>query len=100
MGSRTTVRDLPERAGVSNAIVSNVINDKGKVSESTRKVLWEAIEAVDYPPNASAKEAANENGNSIILSSSDRNRNSEGQIVDVFVEKDVKGIVINPLLAP
>ncbi len=129
MGSRTTIRDVAERAGVSNATVSNVINEKGKVSESTRKDVLEAIEALNYRPNASAQrklqssgpksiglvvkemhnpyfadvviaaqEKANEEDYSIMLSSSEGNRDTEGQIVDLFVEKDVDGIVINPLL--
>lgn len=129
MGSRTTIRDVAERAGVSNATVSNVINDKGKVSESTRKSVLEAIEALNYRPNASAQrrlqqsgpksigvvikevhnpyfadvivavqEKANEEGYSIMFSSSEGKHDMEGQIIDLFVEKDVDGIIINPLL--
>lgn len=129
MGSRTTIRDVAERAGVSNATVSNVINEKGKVSESTRKAVLEAIEALNYRPNASAQrklqssgpksigivvkemhnpyfadvvisaqEKAAEEGYSIMLASSEGERDTEGQIVDLFVEKDIDGIVINPLL--
>jgi len=129
MGSRTTIRDVAEWAGVSNATVSNVINDKGKVSESTRKEVLEAIEALNYRPNASAQrklqsrgpksiglvikeihnpyfadvivgaqEKAREEGYAIMLSSSEGKRDAEGQIVDLLVEKDVDGIIINPLL--
>ena len=129
MGSRTTIRDVAERAGVSNATVSNVINEKGKVSESTRKTVLEAIDALNYRPNASAQrklqsggpksiglvvkeihnpyfadvivaaqEKANEKGYSIILSSSEGTHDKEGRIVDLLVEKDVDGIIINPLL--
>lgn len=128
MGSRTTIRDVAEWAGVSNATVSNVINDKGKVSESTRKDVLEAIEALNYRPNASAQrklqsrgpksigivikeihnpyfaevivgaqEKAQEEGYAIMLSSSEGHRDTEGQVVDLFVEKDVDGIIINPL---
>ncbi len=131
MGSRPTIRDVAERADVSNATVSNVINEKGKVSESTRKDVLEAIEALNYRPNASAQrklqsngpksiglvvkemhnpyfadvtiaaqERATEEGYSVMLASSEGDRATEGQIVDLFVEKDVDGIVINPLLDP
>lgn len=62
MGSRPTIRDVAERAGVSNATVSNVINEKGKVSESTRKDVLEAIEALNYRPNASAQRNLQSNG--------------------------------------
>lgn len=129
MGSRTTIRDVAERAGVSNATVSNVINEKGKVSESTRKTVLEAIDALNYRPNASAQrklqsggpksiglivkeihnpyfadvivaaqQMADEKGYSIILASSEGVREQEGRIVDLLVEKDVDGIIINPLL--
>lgn len=129
MGSETTIKDVAEYAGVSNATVSNVINDKGKVSESTRKTVRRAIEELNYRPNASAQrrlqkssqksigvvvkeihnpyfadvivgaqEKAQELGYSLMLSSSEGGRDTEGQIVDLFVEKDVDGIIINPLL--
>jgi len=129
MGSRTTIRDVAEWAGVSNATVSNVINEKGKVSESTRKDVLEAIEALNYRPNASAQRKlqsrgpksiglvikeihnpyfadvivgaqrkANEEGYAIVLSSSEGKHDTEGRIVDLLVEKDVDGMIINPLL--
>lgn len=129
MGSRTTIKDVAEYAGVSNATVSNVINDKGKVSESTRRTVLRAIEKLNYRPNASAQrrlqqssqksiglvvkeihnpyfadvivgaqQKANEEGYALMLSSSEGARDTEGQVVDLFVEKDVDGIIINPLL--
>lgn len=129
MASRTTIKDVAEHAGVSNATVSNVINDKGKVSESTRRAVLDSIEKLNYRPSASAQrrlqqssqksiglvvkeihnpyfadvivgaqEKANEKGYALMLSSSEGLRDTEGRIVDLFVEKDVNGIVINPLL--
>lgn len=129
MGSRTTIRDVAEWAGVSSATVSNVINNKGKVSESTRKKVRNAIEELNYRPNASAQrnlqqspqksiglvvkeihnpyfadvivaaqQAANEQGYSLMISSSEGTRDTEQSIVELFVEKDVDGIIINPLL--
>jgi LacI family transcriptional regulator/LacI family repressor for deo operon, udp, cdd, tsx, nupC, and nupG len=129
MGSKTTIKDVAERAGVSSATVSNVINDKGKVSESTRKTVLQAVEELNYRPNASAQrrlqkgarksiglvvkeihnpyfadvtvgvqEKAEENGYEIMLSSSEGRRKTERGIVEMFVEKDVDGIIINPLL--
>lgn len=62
MGSRTTIRDVAEWAGVSNATVSNVINEKGKVSESTRKEVLEAIEELNYRPKASAQRKLRSSG--------------------------------------
>ncbi|PEN08904.1 LacI family transcriptional regulator [Longimonas halophila] len=129
MGSKTTIKDVAERAGVSSATVSNVMNDKGKVSESTRKTVLKAVEALNYRPNASAQrrlqkgtrssiglvvkeihnpyfadvtvgvqKKAEEEGYEIMLSSSEGRRETERGIVELFVEKDVDGIIINPLL--
>ena len=129
MGSKTTIKDVAERAGVSSATVSNVINDKGKVSESTRKTVLQAIEELNYRPNASAQrrlqhgarnsvglivkeirnpyfadimiaaqDAAGEEGYEVMLGSSEGDRETEKGIVELFVEKDVDGIIINPLL--
>lgn len=129
MGSKTTIRDVAEWAGVSSATVSNVINNKGKVSESTRKKVRNAIQELNYRPNASAQRnlqqspqrsigvvvkeihnpyfadvivgaqrAANEKGYSLMISSSEGTRDTEEAIVELFVEKDVDGIIINPLL--
>lgn len=129
MGSKTTIKDVAERAGVSSATVSNVINDKGKVSEGTRRKVLEAIEELNYRPNASAQRRlqkssrksigliikelhnpyfadviigaqnrANEKGYSTMVSTSEGQRMMEKNVVDLFVEKDVDGIIINPLL--
>lgn len=129
MGSQTTIKDVAERAGVSSATVSNVINDKGKVSESTRKEVLQAVDDLNYRPNASAQrrlqkgvrnsiglvvkeihnpyfadvmtavqKKAGEEGYEIMLSSSEGRRETERGIVEMFVEKDVDGIIINPLL--
>lgn len=129
MGSRPTIRDVAEWAGVSNATVSNVINDKGKVSEETRNKVRSAIQELNYRPTASAQrnlkkssqksigvvikeihnpyfadvivgaqERVNENGYSLMISTSEGARDTEKSIVDLFVEKDVDGLIINPLL--
>ena len=53
--AKVTISDVAGVAGVSNATVSNVINDKGKVSASTRRAVLQAIEQLNYRPNASAQ---------------------------------------------
>lgn len=125
---RITIKDVADAAGVSSATVSNVINDKGKVSESTRRIVLDAIEQLNYRPNASAQRryqhasktiglvvkeihnpyfadvivgaqaAAESNGYELIVASSEGRRETEDRVVDVFIAKDVTGIVINPLL--
>jgi LacI family transcriptional regulator len=125
---RVTIKDVAEKAGVSSATVSNVINDKGKVSESTRRMVLDVIDELNFRPNASAQrryqdahksiglvikeihnpyfanvivgaqEAAESQGYELIVASSEGRRDSEDRIVDLFVAKDVSGIIINPLL--
>lgn len=50
-----TIRDVAKSAGVSVATVSRVINEKGYVHEDTVKQVKQAIEELQYKPNAVAK---------------------------------------------
>lgn len=50
-----TIRDVARRAGVSIATVSATLNDRGPVSEQTRRKVWDAAKAVGYSPNAVAR---------------------------------------------
>lgn len=52
---KVTISDVAEEAGVSNATVSAVLNDKGTVKESTRRRVEQAIEKLNYRPSASAR---------------------------------------------
>lgn len=45
-----TIYDVSEKAGVSVATVSRVLNNPGKVSEKTRKAVQAVIEELDYKP--------------------------------------------------
>lgn len=53
--SRTTLRDVAVRAGVSYQTVSNVINNHTKMTEGTRQTVLEAMLALDYEPNHAAR---------------------------------------------
>lgn len=50
-----TMKEIAERAGVSMATVSYVLNDTGNVSEKTRKLILEIIHKEGYTPNRIAK---------------------------------------------
>lgn len=50
-----TIREVAKLAGVSVATVSRVLNEKGYVHEDTVKQVKEAIEKLQYKPNAVAK---------------------------------------------
>src|SRR3954453_22472015 len=50
-----TLQDVARLAGVTGATVSNVVNNKGTVSQKTRKRVEAAIEALGYQPNLIAR---------------------------------------------
>lgn len=50
-----TIYDVSEKAGVSIATVSRVLNGSDNVSEQTRQKVLAVIEACDYTPNAFAR---------------------------------------------
>jgi DNA-binding LacI/PurR family transcriptional regulator len=52
---RQTIRDVSDRAGVSVATVSNVLNAPHLVAPQTRTKVMEAIEALGYRPNRAAR---------------------------------------------
>jgi LacI family transcriptional regulator len=51
---RATIQSVAERAGVSIATVSNVLNSNGRVGADSRKRVLEAIEALAYRRNSLA----------------------------------------------
>lgn len=50
-----TIYDISQKAGVSTATVSRVLNGSGNVSPSTQKKVMDIIEEFDYIPNAFAR---------------------------------------------
>ena len=62
-----TMLDVSRRAGVSKATVSRVLNGSGQVKESTRQIVFKALQALDYRPNFLARSLANRTSNSIGL---------------------------------
>ena len=60
-----TIYQVSERAGVSLATVSRVINNNAKVSEKTRKKVEAAMAELGYRPNASARSLASNRSDSV-----------------------------------
>ncbi len=60
-----TIRDVAQRAGVSQSTVSLVINDRTNVSPDTRRRVLVAIEDMEYYPRHSARHLALAKGGSI-----------------------------------
>ena len=53
-GSMATIKSVAERAGVSIASVSRVINGAAARGDTEERV-WKAIKALDYQPNSAAR---------------------------------------------
>ena len=62
-----TINDVSKLAGVSKATVSRVINDKGKIKDSTREIVFKAMKSLNYKPNSLAQALATKTSNSIGL---------------------------------
>lgn len=58
-GLDPTIKDVAQRAGVSIATVSRVLNDSSTVRPSTAQKVTEAMDALGYPYGSPAGEAAN-----------------------------------------
>ncbi len=50
-----TMKDVAEQAGVSVATVSRVLNHQGPINAETQKAVEDAIRALDYEPNLTAR---------------------------------------------
>ncbi|WP_307893944.1 LacI family DNA-binding transcriptional regulator [Bacillus swezeyi] len=50
-----TMKEIAEKANVSVATVSYVLNENGNISEETKKRVWEVVKELNYRPNHIAK---------------------------------------------
>ncbi len=122
-----TIRDVAERAGVSVATVSHVINGTRKVAPETAERVRRAMEELDYHPNAvarslrtrktqvigvvvsditnpffatlvrGAEDAALEAGYSIFVCNSDETLEKENRYVQVLRRRRVDGMLLAPV---
>jgi len=120
----TTILDVAEHAGVSPTTVSHVINDTRYVSKETRARVLEAIDALNYRPNILARslrrrkthtlgilipDNANpffaemargiedtvfDEGYTVLLGNSDGDPEKELRYLDLFINKQVDGVVL------
>lgn len=60
-----TIYDVSERAGVSLATVSRVMNKNARVSDKTKEKVLRAMDELGYRPNAIAKGLASNRSNSV-----------------------------------
>lgn len=119
-----TIRDVAEKAGVSVTTVSRTLNNRGYISQETRKKIADAIEALNYSPNQLARSLFSAKtqvigivvpsichpffsqitqmveqrlfhlGYHVLLCTTEGNPGQESQIFDILRQKRVDGIII------
>lgn len=122
-----SVRDVAKKAGVSVGTVSNVLNNPDKVSEKSVAKVQNAIDLLGFVRNDAARqlragksrsiglvvldvrnpffaevargteEAAEEHGLSVLFANSDENLDREKNLLVLFEEQRVAGILVSPL---
>lgn len=118
------IRNVAERAGVSISTVSRVLNDSGPASIKTREAVLRAISETGFRPNTIGRKlktaksrtvgvlvpslknpifadavqgierAAEQNGYSILLTSSNYAPEKEVEAVEVFLSNRVEGLIV------
>lgn len=87
---RVTITQVAEKAGVTIATVSHVINGTAPISEETKKRVRSAIEELNYIPNATAKALRSKKKYTIGLMIPNLNNNFHSKVTSVFVEEAYK----------
>lgn len=121
---KPTIYDVAEKAGVSIATVSKVLNNTGRISERTKKKVNDVMDELEYQPSSVAtaltgkktftigvlvpdianpffaevaralENNARETGYSIILCSTDYQREREQDYLELLYKKQVDGVII------
>jgi LacI family transcriptional regulator len=121
-----TIRDVAERAGVSIATVSRVLNDRPDVTAAIRERVIEAAAALHYEPNRAARslrtratsvlglliaditnpfftavargveDAAQHAGYSVLLANTDEDLPKEHRYLEVAVAERLAGVLLSP----
>lgn len=125
MGKKATLKEVARLANVSTATVSHVINNTKYVSEDLKKQVYDAMETLNYQPNALAKslkmqeskligvlisDIANpffstvvrgienglsEKGYNILLCDTDSDPEKERKYLDVLISKRIDGLIVS-----
>lgn len=126
---RPSIKDIATLAGVSVATVSYVLNRKEgqRISEETRKKIFEVAETINYTPNKIAKslktnktkllglivadisnefyshmarsleDKALKLGYTLIIGSSDENAEKFKKLIELFSQQQVDGMIVAPV---
>lgn len=125
--SNITLKDIAKKAGVSEATVSLVLNNKSVVNIHTKERVLKCMEEMNYRPNPMARGLAlrksmtvglvcpdsenpyygklmkllgnycNKYGYSLVLGVSNNDPDMETRIIENFVDKKYDGIIVLPL---
>jgi LacI family transcriptional regulator len=125
--SDPTIRDVAERADVSKATVSAVLNNKATVNVATRERVERAVRELNYLHGADsrgrkggvrivgllvsdignpyyaeiiqgAKDFLHERGYPLVVAASDGELRTEERIIKLFAHKEVDGLLLTPKL--
>ncbi|RBW69040.1 LacI family DNA-binding transcriptional regulator [Bacillus taeanensis] len=121
---KATIYDVAKNAGVSIATVSKVINNNGRISDKTRKKVLKIMKDLDYQPSFAAaaltgkrtntigllipdlanpffaeiarsiEDRGHELGVSVVMCSTDKNKEKEEKYVSLLVRKSVDGFIL------
>ena len=121
---KVTIYDVAKEAGVSIATVSKVINKTGRISQSTRDKVQEAMKRLNYQPSVVAsaltgkrtntiglllpdisnpffseiarniEDRAQERNMSVIMCSTDYNADKEEKYIELLQRKQVDGFIV------
>ncbi|KFC18280.1 LacI family DNA-binding transcriptional regulator [Chryseobacterium sp. FH1] len=126
---RASIKDIARIAGVSVATVSYVLNRKEgqRISEDTKKKIFEIAETINYVPNRIAKSLQNNKtkllglivadisndfyssiarhledkalklGYTLIIGSSDENLEKFKKLIELFSQQQVDGMIVAPV---
>lgn len=64
---KVTMKDVAKKAGVSTSTVSRVISGNEKISDDTKEIVYKVMDELDYHPNISARNLANNKTNTLGL---------------------------------
>lgn len=125
----TTIRDVARDARVSTATVSRVLSGKNPVSDEFRERVLDAVERLEYQPNALARslreettktvgllvsnvmnpfftavaraveDSAAERGYSVVLCNADEDPSKEERYLDTLLQRRVDGLIVSPARA-
>ncbi len=120
----TTIREVAAQAGVSTATVSRVLSGKGYATESVRKLVFDAAQALNYRPSRQARalrraktksiavlvndlsnpvhheflrgveHIANQADYTVLVADSQRNSELESQILSRLLAEGIDGILM------